>query len=225
MVKKILNNCNVKWWLDSGSLLGLVRDNKFLKHDNDIDIGIIPNDNFSFAALIKMFKINHFRIVIYTFCGKVFKMKAIPTKKSDFNYIVDMQFYHKYGKEYCCPQFVFKEKLSFSGKLKKKIIRCKKSLNSSLFYRLIRIFGKNNININKEKNSLFDIYLWRIPSIYVDSSFTKICDYNCFLDKEAYLEYRYGNWKIPQTKWKFTRDDKALKISNFKEVREIMLGD
>jgi len=38
-VKKILDRSNIKYWLDQGTLLGAVRDGKFITKDTDIDIG------------------------------------------------------------------------------------------------------------------------------------------------------------------------------------------
>ena len=41
--KEIADRHGVKWYLNWGTLLGLVRDNgKFLPHDNDVDISIYP---------------------------------------------------------------------------------------------------------------------------------------------------------------------------------------
>lgn len=39
-VAAVLDQVGVKWWLDQGSLLGLVRDGKFIPWDHDIDIGV-----------------------------------------------------------------------------------------------------------------------------------------------------------------------------------------
>jgi len=38
-VKQILDKANIEFWLDHGTLLGAVRDNKFIQWDRDIDLG------------------------------------------------------------------------------------------------------------------------------------------------------------------------------------------
>ncbi|MCF8357667.1 MAG: LicD family protein [Prolixibacteraceae bacterium] len=41
---KALRDNNIQYWLDFGTLLGAIRENDFIKHDNDIDIGILHAD-------------------------------------------------------------------------------------------------------------------------------------------------------------------------------------
>lgn len=70
-VEKALSNTNAKFFLNFGSLLGMIRDGKFMGHDNDIDFGVIIDENFGWddleAALgaYGMKKIKQF-----TFCGE-----------------------------------------------------------------------------------------------------------------------------------------------------------
>ena len=37
---RLLNDNNVTFWLDQGTLLGALREGNFIKHDTDIDISI-----------------------------------------------------------------------------------------------------------------------------------------------------------------------------------------
>ncbi|MHA1372428.1 MAG: LicD family protein [Promethearchaeota archaeon] len=43
-VKEILDRGNIKYWLDEGTLLGAVRDSKFIFNDTDIDFGMVSNE-------------------------------------------------------------------------------------------------------------------------------------------------------------------------------------
>lgn len=42
--KMALDSCGIEYWLDSGTLLGVIRDNNLLKNDLDIDLGVWLKD-------------------------------------------------------------------------------------------------------------------------------------------------------------------------------------
>ncbi len=43
-ITDVLDRYKVKYWLDFGTLLGIVRENRILPWDNDMDISIFPDD-------------------------------------------------------------------------------------------------------------------------------------------------------------------------------------
>ena len=43
---KVFKELDIKWWLEYGTLLGAVRDNDFISHDLDIDLGLL-HDSYS----------------------------------------------------------------------------------------------------------------------------------------------------------------------------------
>ena len=53
---ELLHTLAIPYWLDSGSLLGLYRDNRFLEWDDDIDIGIWDRSRTLFMSHKKAFK-------------------------------------------------------------------------------------------------------------------------------------------------------------------------
>lgn len=50
-INEILEKSNISYFFTYGTLLGLIRDNGFIKHDNDLDIGILKTDDFSWDEL------------------------------------------------------------------------------------------------------------------------------------------------------------------------------
>lgn len=55
-VKKLLEKNNIKYWLDYGTLLSIVRDGELLKWETDFDIGIYDSDLPRLLSLQEEFK-------------------------------------------------------------------------------------------------------------------------------------------------------------------------
>jgi len=58
----ILNNNNIDYWLTDGTLLGIIRENRILPWDLDIDIGIWKSDT-PITNLINLFEKNGFKYI------------------------------------------------------------------------------------------------------------------------------------------------------------------
>lgn len=52
IVKNILKNTNIVWYIENGTLLGAFRNNSFIKHDDDFDIAILYDNNMKENLLI-----------------------------------------------------------------------------------------------------------------------------------------------------------------------------
>lgn len=222
----VLNENHIIWWLDSGSLLGMAREGEFIKHDHDIDIGCLCSES-DFSPIIEFFTNKGFRVVKFYWKNNLYKCKLVPLDYKSYKYILDFQFYVQKENMFCCPQMVFKEKLSFSKRLQKKKLRFTKSnvcykectFTKKLLYKL---FIKPITKIKMDtKNQLFNLYIWRIKDDYVLSPMTTLNGFRAFMDYESYLKCRYGNWLIPATKWNFVKDDLSLSCTNKIEIDEL----
>lgn len=61
-VAEVLDQLKRKWWIDSGTCLGAVRENDFIGHDPDIDVGIFGSEKthlITLALAKRGFKILH----------------------------------------------------------------------------------------------------------------------------------------------------------------------
>lgn len=66
---KIIESCKINYWLDGGTLLGLVRENRLLPWDDDLDISMMhPGpDELALKELIKKFKKANKRVKVRYF--------------------------------------------------------------------------------------------------------------------------------------------------------------
>jgi len=77
-----------KYWLESGTLLGIYRDNNFIPNDHDIDIGIMYSEDIE-EDLIKRFTSNGFSYGRYSTNGKIQQM--VFTK---YGNLIDLWIWH-----------------------------------------------------------------------------------------------------------------------------------
>ena len=56
MVCSLLNELKIEYCVDSGTLLGLIREGKLLVHDLDIDISINESQHIKLIALMNQLK-------------------------------------------------------------------------------------------------------------------------------------------------------------------------
>jgi len=172
-VKKILDLHKQKFFLVFGTLLGCVRDNKFLKHDYDVDLGIfydgmIPNI-FDEIKKSKKFKYNKCDGNI---CDSyVIAFNHINGTKLDINI-----FYNLYKKDYYCSSFQTINKI-------KKCYKWKFTINDLIktcFYNKLYLIPSNY------EDFLSDHYgkNWRIPKKttyqqFLDEKHTNLISENC----------------------------------------------
>jgi len=54
-VKKVLDEAGIEFWLESGTLLGAIRDGDFIEWDKDIDISIMRKDRIKIQRIASKF--------------------------------------------------------------------------------------------------------------------------------------------------------------------------
>jgi phosphorylcholine metabolism protein LicD len=207
-----LNHLRVSYWLDSGSLLGVIRDGGLLENDNDIDVSVLFDQEGKVLLLAEEVSRNGFFYYILTYKNRPFKLKLKPKTKKD-RCVIDINIFGKEGNSVWCPQ---------PGP-----IDAKKSMRliAEPASRVIHLLGGRVIR-NKDYDrfplSHETMKTWWIPVDLVQPTI-EYGEFGVSIPKnyEAYLQYRYGNWRIPNRNWSFWSDDGGLSKSRPEELVDL----
>jgi len=227
-VKEVLDEHNVEFWLDCGTLLGAVRDGKFIAWEHDIDLGSwcekVPE-----TVEISVSK---------ALCDRGFKVwiaeNHMSTKRED-DLCADINFYrlindqaikptlfpkNLFGKFLRAwlpalwapyhPRRVSKIKSPVKRFIVKNLINISRAMPSLLRERLAQIVSAVYEKIGSE-----DVP-WIVPSRYFSDLSTMRfygMEFKVPAETEGYLAYRYGEgWRTPRTDWETVRDDGACQF-------------
>jgi hypothetical protein len=222
-VFKILKACNINAWLDHGSLLGIIRDGKFIDWDNDVDIGAWYDSKEELILLYKELK-RQYKYVSFNKLTNAVSIRFFDESMSH-HWSVDIVFYHR--KEGKAIKY-YVNSMTFIGRSLGRILTVisgdlapvakKKWINNALnfieeFYpfvpdAIINIASSALIKITpKVINSVDEKYFNNIidaETIYGNTKMPR--------NAAGYLEVRYGeNWKIPKKSWDYLVDDGGVK--------------
>jgi len=220
-IKEVLDEHGIEFWLDCGTLLGAVRDGKFLPWEHDIDLGAwdhhVSDDlkiSISKELCSKGFKVYTSHLLNnMNIAGKgvfsdinfyhlnddkaVWFMLGNPIYKF-FNY-----FAHVLLAPYEYGIHLYKNKSLAERFIRQTTIMISRAIPSFLRNQLAQIL--EGICVNSGDIS------WVVPSFYF-SHLSALEFYEMTLrvptKAEEYLSYRYGkDWQVPKQDWVTARDD------------------
>lgn len=238
-INEILNHgFSGKWFLDSGSLLGVVRDGKFLKSDRGIDISVIVNDYSDPEIENTVRRLENLGFVVsrYKWGDVVYKYCIAPKNSSRFPYAIDLHLFKRLNDEYICPQVSLMSQKTLIANLttslkKGGMPKEKKGIKGlfikvySYIYRdVFKYFGAPMRMRKRALEGTGTPYLWFIPVFLFNGVESGIVEnMNVLKAPESYLEFRYGKWRIPVSDWVTLRDDGGIRKSSVEEIDKLIL--
>lgn len=78
----ICDECDINYWLEGGTLLGIYREDRLLPWDNDIDISVKSNEEFKFKELFSLLSKHNYRVRL-----RHFEKDCYPFKKDKIRII------------------------------------------------------------------------------------------------------------------------------------------
>ena len=220
------------WFLDSGSLLGAVRENSFLKTDCGIDVSIICNTTSESdirQAVEELCKLGYLASK-YKWAGKIYKYCLVQDKKNTYKYALDLHLFREFDKTYYgCPQVSVTQNMGYMEKalfnLKKgSVLKRKKGITGLIKYcfcyvyrYVFHCFG-TEIDMDKLIRDDNSTYFWLIPKTMYHGTVKGFNSFNILNKPEEYLKFRYNDWRTPVSNWVTLRDDGGLKKCTRKDI-------
>ncbi len=198
----ILNEHAVPYMVDSGVLLGLMREGRLLGHEKDIDLQMWAEDEEKLLGLIPLLWEKGFQITIWLYRGLACQYRFL---KEDHLPVHVMLFRQAHDLAWCpagegigppfpreITKYLYHYFVAARRKLRERLIVTE----------VTRWPWKARRRVGT----------WLVP-LPLFSSRVYHPLFNCYIPRQwdHYLIYRYGNWRTPAPKWNIWRDDGALK--------------
>lgn len=213
----LFNGNNIPYWICHGTLLGIIRDNKLIEWDHDIDIAVWA-DTVKKEYITNLISKANFKLRQ----GFMVKDDIISFDK-DGGRIVDINFYNKIKSETNQKEMAYVYWFVPKNILMKLIdaISISDKYNGK-FKRLIKFFGFMQKLMLKLKKSLINNNFFYKEAGYTEplelvQNIKKIkfhgLEINVPLQAEKYLEYIYGSdWKTPKKNYSWLKDSPSTII-------------
>jgi len=226
-ITNLLDAHNIPYWVDYGTLLGLMREGDLLKKgrkipDSDIDISMWSKYEPRLQSILPLVEQRGYVVRKYSYNGLIYKYYFIP-KVIDLTHhsvaFIDISLWWTHGDYAWSPDYypLNPEKHRLIRYLFEKL-----GVVRYLFF-LVRsvLWGWSKLQIRfMRKWITVDLCVWPwsafyevgtnwIPRSYFDNT-TRAKHFDVLLprDWERYLEFRYGNWKVPVEEWRYWLDDR-----------------
>jgi len=208
----LLKEFSLNYWLDSGSLLGLIRNGILIDYDNDIDISIFSTEESKMRNISSRIIREGYRYYVLKYYGLAFKWKFIPKSSSKLR-TIDINLMKTNESYFWCPQPGPITHNRLSVYVKKAAILCANAAS---------IFFSHQKSMEEFPWSYYPLGTWWIP-VNLVQPIIEFGNPGIHIPKnyEKYLEYRYGNWKVPNKHWSFWNDDGGLNKARPEELVDL----
>ena len=225
-IKEVFDKHGIEYWLDLGTLLGAVRDGKFISWDIDIDLGTWRTQIDKINVASSELCVKGFEVLIGEWGSNFYILKknckiGVTLYRLSGNKALHLWLVHnKMGK----PKRMIGDSLDYLHRVlsEKRHLVENSRMPAFITKNLYKIVNKFSPSLRSQLAKIvwimyekigFVIHL-AIPSYYFKNLSTILfyeTEFKVPSKKEEYLFFRYGkNWKIPKKNYTYWKEDGAI---------------
>lgn len=202
---------DIDYWVDSGTLLGLIREEALLDDESDIDVstGLWREDHHAVEEVVRhLVNVDEYNTYDkYTYYGSPFNFTLRTNEGRD----VDIKLFRRAGSHDFVPERLYLNNTYPKTTPQHYYLRFFRRI--AMTYRHYKYQGKETrfpptwLGRFLVKNGT-----WWIPHKYFeDIQYLEEYDACVPHQYETYLTYKYEDWEVPNTDWNWRIDDKTLR--------------
>lgn len=200
----------VTHWVESGTLLTLVRSGRLTEYDDDIDVAMWSSDLDAMPSLVSEVQANGYQVQKRSYAGYAYKYQFIPEegeagRETTGRRLVDVMVFRKSGAYAWTAQSRLAESLPVPG------------VATLLQYGLPLIRRYARTTSGEMEMTDFPEHLFtEVLTLWLPLRFVENLDFDDELGVHVptalddYLAFRYGDWRTPVEEWSLT-DDGAVR--------------
>lgn len=209
-VVTLLNDSELDYWVDAGSLLGIIRDGHLLDSDPDIDFATWFEEKDNILRFLEVLKDSGFETSKKLYDGQLYGCTAKPLHTKKYERKIDIH--------------VLQRNSEYAWSPSKHLLKNNFNSPDPRYF----LLGFPRYLFDKASSEFDEIDFSNIPWRYIHEFRTFIVPIDLVENSiihsqfgvpiphkaQEYLEYRYGNWQTPVSDWDWWEDDNAIVNTN-----------
>lgn len=208
-ITAVLQESGIRYWVDSGTLIGLLREGDVLPYDKDIDLSIWAGDTARTLALAPRFEAAGYRVEIGQYRDMAYNIKLVPQEKEGM--LASIGVYRRHAKNAWRMALFTTDNPHPPGSLR---FYARGAWRFPLRHATLaarNLVGRDRLLGHWPWKHVLQTGVWVVPGRHFDAPETHGSGLPIPADADEYLTYRYGNWRTPVTDWLWYRDDRAVR--------------
>lgn len=203
-----LEDEGVRYWLEAGSLLALVREGRFFTGDKDLDIGVWADDLDRLGVVLEGQRRAGRRVARESWKGQPFKYKVYP-KNDEKGRVLDIQIYRPTERQ---AWSVVHTVGDYDYRWYSFLLVARGAVRWP--FRMWLAHHATEVEVTAFPwNRMGWLGTWIYPLELVETTTRKNPFSLRFPDPpEKYLDYRYGDWSRPRPDWVYWKHDGAYHL-------------